>query len=73
MLHAQIERALEVNGALFNALAVAGEMPDVATAEKFLREKFARSQIYRVKYENPETVAVMSVSLGRAVARVGVE
>jgi len=71
MLHAQIERALEVNGALFNALAVAQEMPTLTSATRFLQDKFARSQIYRVVRETPETVAV--TMNGRAVARVGAE
>lgn len=71
MLHAQIERALEVNGALFNALAVAQEMPTLTSATKWLQQQFARSQIYVVVRETPETTVVKMNA--HAVARLGSE
>lgn len=73
MLHAQIERSLEVNGFLFDALASAAQQPNIDKAEEYLDRHLGRSKIYRVERETPETVAVHLVYRDGAVARVGVE
>ena len=73
MLVVQIERSLEVNGYLFDALASAAQQPTVDKAEEHLDRALGRSKIYRVERETPETVAVHLIYRDGAVARVGAE
>lgn len=73
MLVAQIDRALEVNGHLFNAVSLAAQAPSVDAAEASLRSACNQSRIYRVQRETPETVAVFSQFHRHPVAHVGVE
>ena len=73
MLHAQIERSLEVNGYLFDVLASAATQPDIDKADEYLTQHLGRSKIYRVERETPETVAVHLIYRDGAVARIGAE
>lgn len=73
MLVAQIDRALEVNGHLFNAVALAAALPTINEAEAALRSACNQSRIYRVVRETPETVAVFSQFHRHPLAHVGAE
>ena len=59
MLTAQIERPIEVNGVLFNALAVASKLPDIDTARIYLAGRLNGSRIYR-QIAEPDCVGVFS-------------
>ena len=73
MLHAQIERSLEVNGFLFDVLAAAAAQPNIDKADEYITAHLGRSKIYRVERETPETVAVHLIYRDGAVARVGAD
>lgn len=71
MLTATIERGIEVNGTLFNALAAVQESPNctAAQARTLISGVLRHSRIYRVEVRNNELL-VLSQFHNHVLARV---
>lgn len=69
MLTATIERGLEVNGTLFNALAQAQEAATPHAGACILRNTLRHSRIYRLEVRNDELL-VLSQFHNHVLARV---